>query len=131
MQLPVTRFFFHRPVQAGHLIVSVGNDPLCENIVDDPKAFVRVVRENGYYISNILWWERAQIIAGSQIGYGGPRDPKCPDTHFFSETYIQKKFDTVLRDEEYFEYFDSIKTEFPELELFAGFDIKPIPQDQA
>lgn len=112
-----------------HMIAKVGINPLNEIIVDDPKGFVRVVRENGYYISEILWWECAEIVSGPRIGHGGTLDPRKPDTHFFAETDLQILFDTILQDEKYDEYFNSIKKEYPNLDLYPGFDIKSLSQD--
>ena len=99
-----------------------------EIIVDDPKEFVSVVRENGCYISAILWWDRADRTLGSRIGCGGLPDPRNPHDYYFAETYLYKEFDTILEDAEYYAYFDQIKKEYPDLDLFPGFDIKPLPQ---
>lgn len=111
-----------------HMIIRISNSPLREMIVDNPKEFVPVVRENGYYISEILWWERADLVLGTRIGHGGSRDPRSPNSHFFAETDLYKVFDTILQDEEYYAYFDQIKNEYPDLDLTPGFDIKQLPQ---
>lgn len=115
-----------------HMIVKIGMTLpgyiCCETIVDNPKELVPIVRKNGYFISEILWWDRVDIVSGSKIGHGGPRDPRSPNSHYFAETDIQKVFDTILEDEEYYEYFDQIKQTYPDCNLFPGFDIKPFMQ---
>lgn len=104
--------------------VSISGYICCETIVDDPIELISVVRQSNCYISEIRWWDRVEIASGSSIGYGGPRDPLSPDSHFFAETDICKVFNTLSRDEEYYEYIDQIKSTYYHLDLFPAFDIK-------
>ena len=96
----------------------------CETIVDDPIEIVSVVRDNNCYISEIRWWDRVEIKSGSSIGYGGPRDPRSPKSHYFAETDICKTFDEHTLDEEYYDYLEQTKRFYSSLEIFPSFDIK-------
>ncbi len=112
-----------------HTIVKIGipfiPEYICsEIIVNNPKELVPIVRESGCYISEIRWWHLTEISSGSSIGYGGPRDPRRYDTHYYAETDICREFDAPLQDEEYYEYFDRIKHSFSEFDLYPAFDIK-------
>lgn len=116
-----------------HTIVKIGR-PLsghgyicCETIVDDPKALIPIVRRNNCYISEIRWWDRVDITSISSIGYGGPRDPRSPDSHYFAETDICMTFARLLPDNEYFAYLERIKKTYSGLDLFPAFDIKNNP----
>ena len=110
-----------------HTIIKIGMPSseyvYCEVIVDDPKQLVSVARDDGYYISSIRWWHHANITAGSNIGYGGPKDPNCPD-YYFAETDFCKQFDVFSQDEEYYKYIDEIKHAYPNSLLIPAFDIK-------
>ena len=111
-----------------HKIVKIGNTIpgyiCCETIVDNPMCLIPIVRQNNCYISEIRWWDRVEIVSASNIGYGGPRDPRCPDNYFFAETDIYKVFSKHLPDKEYYEYIDLIKRSYSSLNLFPAFDIK-------
>ncbi|MCH5317349.1 MAG: hypothetical protein J1E05_05180 [Eubacterium sp.] len=117
-----------------HMIVKIGltlpEYVCCEIIVDNPKELVPIVRENGCYITAVYWWDRAEIDSGSIIGYGGPRDPRSPNSHFFAETDICRVFNTILQDEEYYKYFDKIKQTYSSYDLFPAFDIKNLKNTQ-
>ena len=111
-----------------HTIVKIGSGlpeyVCCETIVDDPIKLVSLVKENNCYISEIRWWDRAEIAIGSSIGYGGPRDPRTPNTHFFAETDICKVFTDFSQDEEYYIYLDEVKKNYSNYNLYPAFDIK-------
>ncbi len=116
-----------------HTIVQIGRTlpdyVCCEHIVDNPEELVPIVRESGCYISEILWWDRIEIGSVSSIGYGGPRDPRCPDSFFFAETDIYRRFNTILKDEEYYKYFDEVRRAYPGFDLFPGFDIMRLSKE--
>ena len=113
-----------------HTVVKIGNPVpgyiCCEIIVDNPMQLISVVRENSCFISEIRWWDRVEIAVGSSIGYGGTRDPRNPETHFFAETDICRVFNDLLRDDEYYAYLENIKLNNSNLDLFPAFDIKKI-----
>ncbi len=98
-----------------------------EVIVDEPKEFARIILENGCYICSILWWEYARIGGSPQLGYGGFRDPRNPNEHFFSETDICDVFleSSTLRD--YWGYMDGIWRKYSHIPLFPAFDISRKP----
>ena len=95
-----------------------------EVIVDNPIELINIVRQNDCYISEIRWWEYCEIIMGSKIGYGGPRDPRCPDRFFFAETDIYKTFNSNTEDSTYYDYLDQIKKAYPFYNLRPAFVIK-------
>ena len=111
-----------------HAIINIGMPPngyICyETIVDDPYAFIPIIRENNCYIEEITWWHRTEISHGSSIGYGGPRDPVFPDTFFFAETDIFKKFGSLMEDEKYYRYFEQIKKDYCSFELYPAFVVR-------
>ncbi len=113
-----------------HTIVKIGSTPpgfVCtEVIVAEPKEFVAIVLQNGCYIVEIQWWDRSKIGAGSTIGYGGPRDPRSPDSYFFAETDIQKHFDAPMQIDEYYSYLDETAEYYSDFEIFPAFDVVEI-----
>lgn len=98
----------------------------CEVIVDNPAELVSLVNGSECYISEIRWWEHAEIATGSNIGYGGPRDPQNPDTHYFAETDICMTFDSFSSENTYQEYLQKINSSYPMLDLHPAFDIKKL-----
>ena len=113
-----------------HVIIEIGNKLpgylCCEVIVDNPELLVSIVKENGYYISEIHWWDRAEISKGSSIGYGGPKDPNAYDNYYFAETDISMAFDAVTEDSEYLQYMAQTKEKYAHLDLTPSFDIKEL-----
>ena len=111
-----------------HAIVKIGKtlpDYIsCEIIVDNPYELISVVTRNYGYISEIRWWDCVEITTGSNIGYGGPRDPRNPDHYFFAETDICKKFDLLTENKIYYEYLKQIEVEYSAYNLYPAFDIK-------
>ena len=108
-----------------HTIVLIGRSYLCgEVIVDKPTELISVIEKCGYYISEIRWWDRAKIAVGSDIGYGGPRDPNDPDNYFFAETDIDRTFDTNTQSCVYRDYLSQIKNERPCYDIHPAFAIK-------
>jgi hypothetical protein len=111
-----------------HTIIEIGNRLpgylCCEVIVDNPELLIPVVRENGFFISEIRWWHRTEIALGSSIGYGGPRDPNAPDRLYFAETDISMTFDALSDDDEYIQYIAQTKSKYALLDLVPAFDIK-------
>ena len=111
-----------------HLIVRIGltipGYICCEVIVDNPAELIAVVKKAKCYISGIRWWDRAEIESGSSIGYGGPLDPRDPDRMFFAETDICREFDASVKEKEYNEYFEQVRSAYPNHELYPAFDIK-------
>lgn len=96
---------------------------LVDCIVDVPRDFVGVVLSNGCYISQIIWWDRARISAGSDIGAGGYRDPWDPDYYFAEITFLDKEFDLATSEEAYLTYMQGIWEEYPNHTLYPGFCI--------
>ena len=115
---------------SNHTIVKIGTClpgyVCCETIVDDPIKLISVLGENSCYIAEIRWWDRVEISTGSSIGYGGPRDSRSPNTHFFAETDISKIFNVFTRKEEYYSYLDEIKRNYSNYDLYPSFDVKQI-----
>lgn len=111
-----------------HTIVKIGvtlpGYICCEAIVDDPIQLLAIVRENNCYISEVRWWDCAKILSGSSIGYGGPRDPRCPKYRFFAETDIAKTFTPWTQDKEYKNYLQKINNDYSNFNLLPAFDIK-------
>lgn len=111
-----------------HTIVSIGN-PVCdrclivEMIPDNMKQVVKTILENGCYISEIHWWDRALISSGSSIGYGGPADPRDPEKYFFAETDIFASFEITTSIFDYYEYLDKVKTEYSDYDIYPAFDV--------
>ena len=96
----------------------------CEVIVDNPVELVFVLQTSDCYISEIRWWDCLEIGNSSTIGYGGPRDPRNPDSFYFAETDICQFFSADSRPENYYEYLNHIKEVYPKHNLFPSFDIK-------
>jgi len=111
-----------------HTIVKIGKTlpgyVCCEVIVENPQKLISVLMENECYITEIRWWDRATIEYGSDIGYGGPKDPNCPYSHYFAETDIVKSFTSESTYEEYIDYLDQISVSYSHFSLFPAFDIK-------
>ena len=111
----------HTITRIGH---SIAGYVCCEIIVDNPIDLIPIVRENNCYISEIRWWDRVKIASGSIIGYGGPRDPRNPNSYFFAETDICKTFDNFSCDKDYYVYLQQIFKEYNKFDLHPAFDIK-------
>ena len=120
-----------------HLILSIGNEAgdiyrklrsgndITEILVDDPYGFIDTVLQSGWYITYVLWWDRARIAEGSSIGMGGPRDPRNPETFYFAEVvHLDKHFDIGTTREMYREYLNNTLYAFPGNDLYPGFDIQ-------
>lgn len=113
---------------AHHTIIEIGNKLpgyiCCETIVDDPIRLISTVQLSNNYISEIRWWDHVKICAGSDIGYGGPRDPHSPKEYFYAETDIVRTFTPSTNEEEYLHYMQEIKNKYPRYQLFPAFNIK-------
>ena len=111
-------------IHAHTLTKRTSEDSLNDVLVDDPAAFCTLICGSGYYVQNVIWWERAPIETGSTLGLGGPRDPRDPQ-YFYSETYLDDKFasDTTL--DEYLRYMTVIREAHPNLVLHPGFWLLP------
>lgn len=111
-----------------NLIIKIGK--CCENIlfseiiVDDPENFIAFVYENDCYISEIRWWEHVHVGAAPNIGYGGPRDPRCPNEFYFAETDIGKKFDEFVSRQAICYYIMKTKEEYRAFELYPALDVR-------
>ena len=100
----------------------------CESIVENPKTLISLLKNSGYYISEIRWWDRVAVGSMSTIGYGGPRDPNNPNCFYYAETDIYMEFGPGTTDDSYNQYIDSIKKEYPTNQLFPAFDIRTISE---
>jgi len=113
-----------------HTIVQIGvpssEYAYSEVIVDNYKDLISVVIDTEFYISKISWWHRTEIITGSSIGYGGPRDPRNPEVYYFAETDICQEFKEKSSLKDIYNYFDKINREYSNFELYPSFDIKAI-----
>ena len=108
-----------------HKIVDIGTGkPFAEMILDSPYEFIDEALKESYYISKINWWERAELQAGSRMGFGGPVDPRNPKHFFFSETGICKEFSTRTTAREYYTYIDDINAKYKDISLIPSFEIK-------
>ena len=111
-----------------HKIVDIGvaltGEPFAEMILDSPYKFIDVTLKENYYISKINWWERANLQAGSQMGFGGPVDPRDPKHFFFSETNLCKEFSKRTTAKEYYKYIDNINAKYKDISLIPSFEIK-------
>lgn len=110
-----------------HAIVNIGisvpgKTPFAEVIVDSPECLISLLGEH-YYISQIMWWDRVLISKGSEIGYGGPRDPRDANNYFFAETDICSQFSCDTKPYEYVNYMDEIKSKYIQYDLYPSFDI--------
>ena len=110
-----------------HVIVKIGVTPsefMCtELIVDDPVEFIATVFKTENFISSIQWWDRVLICDGSELGYGGARDPRAPKEYYFAETDIGCEFGENTSEAEYYEYLNKIKQLFDNYDLYPAFDI--------
>ena len=111
----------HRIVDIG---VALNGEPFPEMILDLPHKFVDIALSENYYISRIIWWEKANIQTGSQMGFGGPVDPRDPKNFFFSETSMCKVFSESTTAKEYFKYIDDIYAKYKEISLIPSFELK-------
>ena len=107
-----------------HMIVDIGTALHAELIVDDPNGFIDVSSKSAYYISSIRWWDRVSIENGSLIGYGGPRDPRDPNSYYFAETDLCKTFSLKTTLQEYYEYINYIRQKFSDYDLYPAFEVK-------
>ena len=99
---------------------------ITEILVDKPLDLVKVVLQNGCYVSCIRWWHRVTLNEGSPIGMGGPRDPRDPNNYFFSEVvHIEKAFEQSATEKDYCDYITEISQMYPIYDLYPGFDIEP------
>ena len=110
------------------ILVSIGVvvDKKCvivEGIAENPTIFIETVVEKGLYISAIHWWDRSLISQGSQIGYGGPRDPRDPEKYYFAEMDIFATFDKETNVLDYIEYINRIKSQYLSFDIYPAFDV--------
>ena len=91
--------------------------------MDNPIDLVDCIIKNNCYISEIRWWDRADITLGSKIGYGGTRDPRVPQKYYFAETDICDTFEKSTSFTEYVEYLNKIKMQYYMYDLHPAFDI--------
>ena len=109
-----------------HRIVTIGTptspDTLyAETIVDNPYEFVQAIVKNGFYISEILWWERTLQSSSPKLGMGGPVDPRDPLNYYFAETDICMNYNHNTSLEEYIDYLNEIQAKYPNFDLFPSF----------
>ena len=109
-------------IHAHTLTKRSSEDSLNDVLVDDPAAFCTLVCGSGYYVQNVIWWERALIETGSALGFGGPQDPRDP-RHFYSETPLDDKFSPDTPLEYYLRYMNATREAHPKLSLHPGFDL--------
>jgi len=94
-------------------------------IVRDNEDFLSFIYENGYVVSEILWWEYARIDQQGRTlsGGGGPRDPRnCG--YFWSETDIHKTISSEEGVLEISEYIRKTKNEIPNHNLIPSFTVR-------
>lgn len=110
---------------AQHMIV--GTFPpgyICvDAIVDNPEEFIDVVKTNGYYISEIIMWDRVAIGMDSEIGYGGPADPRAASEYYFSETFLSKTFQNTDCADICLHFISECFEKYPNYDLFPGFTV--------
>ena len=114
---------------ASNTIVSAGSAfgqyLCCETIVDAPETLIALVSERQCYISEIRFWDRVLMSAGSSIGYGGPLDPRDHD-YFFAETDLCQTFSKDASAEDYTTFIRETREKFPSHALYPAFDIQCI-----
>lgn len=98
-----------------------------ETISENPIELIRIALEANCYISEISWWDRALISIGSDIGGGGPLDPREPSRYYFAEMDICDKFSPKATIEEYIHYLGFIKRQYNDFDIYPALDIKPRP----
>ena len=110
-----------------HTIIEIGNlisdEYLCsETIVDCPEEFVKIVSKSEYIITEITWWDRVSILNSSDIGYGGPLDPRAPKEYYFAETDLRKRFIKATK-EEYLFYIKEVKDKYSKYDIYPAFEV--------
>lgn len=112
---------------AKNIIVKIGIDLpehiYSEVIVSDPIECIHLVLENNCYISSIMWWERVEVEAKPQIGYGGVLDPREPNRFFFAETDIGEQFGSATTEDEYCRYLKRINSDYSYLDMIPAFEV--------
>ena len=110
-----------------HMVLQIGivlPSQICsEVIVDNPEEFVRIVVQNGGYISEISWWEHVAVDTKPKIGYGGPRDPMAPDKFYYAETDIRDRFPVWTSEYDYINYLAQTLQANPDVALFPAFEV--------
>lgn len=104
-----------------HLIVKI-SDNYRDIIVNNPYEFVAFLEKTEFFISEILWFDRAKIEIGSSIGYGGPIDNQ--DNNFFwAETYICDTFSEQTTTRNYQEYLKKTAQQYSDYSLYPAFTL--------
>ncbi len=112
-----------------HRILKVGKpispEYICvETIVDCPKDFINMVYSHDCYISEIRWWHRTLISRGSEIGYGGPCDPRDPTNYYFAETDFSKSFVETCSAQDCYSYIEFMTETYSKYDLYPAFHVK-------
>lgn len=112
---------------AEHLVIKIGRDSpgyLCtEIIVDNPEEFIERIATSQYFVSGILWWERALLDEHPKLGGGGPLDPRSPNDYWFAETFLEEQFQKDSTKQDYCDYIQRIHALYPSIDLYPGFDV--------
>lgn len=95
-----------------------------DTIVSCPVEFVRTITASNCYIAEIIMWVRTNRQVGSQLGYGGPPDPRAPDDYFFSETLYAKQFSITATEDDYVRFISEARAKQPNAELYPGFTVR-------
>jgi len=96
-----------------------------EAIVDNPKELIRLCLEKDCYVSNILWWHLIYNKIGSDIGaLGGPPLLTDPENRYFAEIcWMDDNFPESTTLQEYYEYLEKAKAEYPDHDIYPGLTI--------
>ncbi len=106
-----------------HQIIGIGVVKYSDIIVDDTLDFIEKIKDFGYCVDSILWWERIEVKrAKDSLGHGGPIDPQ-DSKFFFAETDIYEQFKPTSSQEELINYLLCTKESHPYHDLYPSFTI--------
>ncbi len=110
-----------------HEIIRIGVphvDAITDIIVDEPFDFIEKIRDMGYFIMRIWWWERIKIGSCElSLGHGGPLDPR-DGRYYFGETDFAVYFSRYSSADELTGYVKNFQKEYSQYNLYPGFTIK-------
>ena len=105
-------------------IVKINDELQYDIIISEIIEFIKLVKQYGYYIDRVSFWERISIsMMDRSIGGGGILDPDDREIFWADVYYIDELFSPETETYIIVEYIQKTKKQYPNVELYPAFDI--------
>ena len=111
-------------------IIKINDELQYDIIISDINEFIKLVKQYGYYIDRVSFWERISIsMIDRSIGGGGIPDHDDPEILWADVYYIDELFSPETETDIIVEYIQKIKKQYPNVELYPAFDISKVGEE--